>query len=581
VRVVIQEVQAISPAKFFADNRSIAGFGNPAKALYTSIRELVENSLDAAEYARIFPEIRVRLTRLSKDELKEIIGISEDIDKRLKELIKEKKKKREDNKEEEEVSEIFELIVADNGSGMAYNEIPILMGRVLTSTKYVLMQQRGRFGLGGKMVIIYSIQETNAPVEIWSARKQDNSISHYVLKIDLHKNEPIIRKAEKIPKKKFRDVWGRRLNQGTIIRVYILGDWPRSRRYILEYFKQMAIITPYATFIFEDPDGNVHIYERVTEEMPPPPKPTQYHLQGIDTQILTSLLKKTKAKTIKDFLTREFQRIGPKMAEAFLRVVGIDPKTPVNEITQNDKIIAAIVETARKFKLRSPDPNCLSPIGQKLLIEGIKKVLSPEFVYVVQRKPFAYAGHPMIVEIGIAYGGGVEPGIHLYRFANRVPLLYKEKSDVAWKVIESIDWSRYKIKRDEDPIAIFVSVVSTKIPFSETSKDFIDDFDILRKNIKLGLLEGLRKLKEFLSRKEKAMRQIKKRQMFIQYAGNIVRSISSIVKSDSRYKDWPEILEDNLYARLMDLIDEKLQLGATKTVEEISEDMQASGDMSE
>lgn len=564
-------VQVISPAKFFADNRSIAGFGNPAKALYTSIRELVENALDAAEMMKILPDIRLRLRRLTRRELKKIIGISDEIESRLKKLADERYHRKVIEGEEEVSAEILELIVADNGVGMAYNEIPILMGKVLSSTKYVLMQQRGRFGLGGKMVIIYSIQETNAPVEIWSARKEDDFVSHYVLKIDLHKNEPIIRLRERIKKTKFRDMWGRTLDHGTIIRVYILGDWNRAKRYILEYFKQMAIITPYATFIFEDPEGNLHIYERVTKEMPPPPKPTKYHLQGIDTQILTSLMKTTRAKTIRSFLLKEFQRTGRKLVQDFLRVVGIPPDTPVKEVLKDDKLIAAIVETARKMKLIPPDSSCLSPIGKKLLEEGIRKVLNPEFVYVVQRKPFSYAGHPMIVEIGIAYGGGISPGIHLYRFANRVPLLYKEKSDVAWKVIESIDWSRYKIKKDEDPIGIFVSVVSTKVPFSETSKDFMDDVDILRRNIKLGLLEGLRKLREYLSRKEKMLRKIKKRQLLLQYAGNLVRSISSIIKSDNKYRDDPIALEESLYAILIDLIDDKVQFETRGKVEEAVE----------
>jgi len=378
---------------------------------------------------------------------------------------------------------------------------------------------------------------------------------------------------EKIKKSKFRDVWGRKLDHGTIIKVYILGDWNRAKRYILEYFKQMAIITPYATFIFEDPESNLHIYERVTNEMPPPPKPTKYHLQGIDTQILTSLMKTTRAKTIKSFLLREFQRTGPKLVQNFLKVVGIPPDIPVKKVLDDDKLIAAIVETARKIKLIAPDPSCLSPLGKKLLEEGIRKVLNPEFVYVVQRKPFSYAGHPMIVEIGIAYGGSIPPGIHLYRFANRVPLLYKEKSDVAWKVIESIDWSRYKIKKDEDPIGIFVSVVSTKVPFSETSKDFMDDVDILRKNIKLGLLEGLRRLREYLSKKEKMLRKIKKRQLLLQYAGNLVRSISSIVKSDGKYKDNPIAMEENLYAILIDLIEEKVQFETKpRASEEIKEE---------
>jgi hypothetical protein len=39
----------------------VTGFDNPGKSLYTSIRELVENSLDAAEAIGVLPEVRHRL----------------------------------------------------------------------------------------------------------------------------------------------------------------------------------------------------------------------------------------------------------------------------------------------------------------------------------------------------------------------------------------------------------------------------------------------------------------------------------------------------------------------------------------
>lgn len=78
-----------SPAEFFADNKNIAGFDNvgavmhssnahlacripyaqdavppllqPGKSLYTSMRELVENSLDAAESINQLPDIQVTM----------------------------------------------------------------------------------------------------------------------------------------------------------------------------------------------------------------------------------------------------------------------------------------------------------------------------------------------------------------------------------------------------------------------------------------------------------------------------------------------------------------------------------------
>ncbi|RYR59667.1 hypothetical protein Ahy_A05g025575 [Arachis hypogaea] len=45
---VFVQICRISP-KFFAENKNIAGFDNPGKSLYTTVRELVENSLDSAE----------------------------------------------------------------------------------------------------------------------------------------------------------------------------------------------------------------------------------------------------------------------------------------------------------------------------------------------------------------------------------------------------------------------------------------------------------------------------------------------------------------------------------------------------
>ena len=54
--------QEISPADFFYRNRDIAGFTNPSRAIYSTIRELIENSLDACEISGILPDIYVRIS---------------------------------------------------------------------------------------------------------------------------------------------------------------------------------------------------------------------------------------------------------------------------------------------------------------------------------------------------------------------------------------------------------------------------------------------------------------------------------------------------------------------------------------
>lgn len=47
-----EQVTSQSAAEFFSEHQQIAGYDNPGKSLFTTIREFIENSLDAAESIR-------------------------------------------------------------------------------------------------------------------------------------------------------------------------------------------------------------------------------------------------------------------------------------------------------------------------------------------------------------------------------------------------------------------------------------------------------------------------------------------------------------------------------------------------
>ncbi len=70
---------------------------------------------------------------------------------------------------------------------MPHKDIPNLLGRVLSGTKYGVKQTRGKFGLGAKMALIWSKMSTGLPIEIHSARKGQSFVSYYKLDIDIHK----------------------------------------------------------------------------------------------------------------------------------------------------------------------------------------------------------------------------------------------------------------------------------------------------------------------------------------------------------------------------------------------------------
>src|SRR5205823_6906755 len=54
----------ISVSEFFAKNRHLLGFDNPRKALLTTVKEAVDNSLDACEEAGILPNVSVSIEDL-------------------------------------------------------------------------------------------------------------------------------------------------------------------------------------------------------------------------------------------------------------------------------------------------------------------------------------------------------------------------------------------------------------------------------------------------------------------------------------------------------------------------------------
>jgi DNA topoisomerase-6 subunit B len=73
---------------------------------------------------------------------------------------------------------------------MPHDDIPDLLGRVLSGTKYGVKQTRGKFGLGAKMALIWSKMSTGLPIQIWSALKKQSYVSYYKLDIDIHKSPP-------------------------------------------------------------------------------------------------------------------------------------------------------------------------------------------------------------------------------------------------------------------------------------------------------------------------------------------------------------------------------------------------------
>lgn len=67
-----------------------------------------------------------------------------------------------------------------------------------------------------------------------------------------------------------------------------------------------------------------------------------------------------------------------------------------------------------------------------------------------------FEGHAFIVEAAVSIGGKeLKPGINVYRFANRIPLLFEGGSDVITRTAtKRINWNAYKINQSSDKVCV-------------------------------------------------------------------------------------------------------------------------------
>eukprot|EP00049_Salpingoeca_infusionum_P004710 m.82729 g.82729 ORF g.82729 m.82729 type:complete len:1030 (+) comp12697_c0_seq8:104-3193(+) len=578
-------VESRSPAEFFAENKSIAGFDNPGKSLYTTIREFVENGLDAAETANVLPSLSVQVHKVANHCISDLYGKKKLAAKAARELkqapptptptatdsildttssaptaaVKVAASKKD--------THFYRVTCRDNGIGMPHKGVPLMLGRVLSGTKYSLKQARGRFGLGAKMALIWAKMTSSKPLEVFTAEIGSKYITHCVLDIDLQLNEPKILVYEKLPNNGsvrpdntdittelfpptdhfdtslvLPEGW-----HGTHISVVIQGNWSSGggssyRWNIIKYMRRLAIITPYAEFLLEyrdaDPSQTKYnmkvIYPRRSHICPPLPKEVCHHPSSVDLVVVEALIRQAGEQDLLRFLQKKFSCINSREAKATVEQLGhkFSEEMPVSQLKKKE--LQHLVEflTSPQRKWRNPSKTILSPAGSYNLYLGITKELKPDLIVTYVESTQVYQGHPFIVEAAVSLGGkSVQAGINVYRFANRIPLIFEEKSDVISKTASEIRWGSYKINKTTDKIGVFVSIVSTKVPFKGTGKEFIsDDIPPIKKAVRSALMHCCGQLRSKIARKKAAQANKDRKSSLTKYIPTVCKSIFSVLQ---------------------------------------------------
>lgn len=518
----------IAVSEFFAKNRHLLGFDNPRKALLTTVKEAVDNSLDACEEAGILPEIWVKIEALNGGKTKKAD------DKDAPALIGAPVPEAGVNLN---AATRFRVTVRDNGPGIVKQQIPNVFGRLLYGSKFHrLRMSRGQQGIGISAAGMYGLLTTGQSVTIISRTGRKKPAHRFELQMDTLKNRADIVSDEELP------TWiadGVEMDQGTEVSIVLEAKFQRGRASVDEYMEQTAIANPHALFHYTAPDGQHRDFPREVHEVPPSPEAILPHPYGVELGVLIRMLRETNSYKLGAFLQNEFSCVGPAVAKEICTKAGLTVDSYCSRIAREeaDALHKAIQET----KIKSPPTTCLVPIGAQQILKGLLKEIKAEFYTAETREPSVYRGNPFQVEVGIAYGGQLpadEPA-RVIRFANRVPLLYQPAACAITRGTIDTNWRNYGLSQPrnslpEGPLVVFVHIASVWVPFTSESKEAVAGYDEIMKEISLALMTCGRKLKSYINKRKHIARESQRRHIFERYIGELVMAVERMTKVDAK-----------------------------------------------
>jgi DNA topoisomerase-6 subunit B len=382
--------RSISVSEFFAKNRHLLGFDNPRKALLTTVKEAVDNSLDACEEAGIAPEIWVHIESAGENRFK--VGIQ------------------------------------DNGPGIVKRQIPLIFGKLLYGSKFHrLRMSRGQQGIGISAAGMYGMLTTGKPVKIISKISIRKPTHYYEIQIDTKTNNPEILNGKgdgvDIPpndagrkyiakhgieweshyESESEDKPPKELKSGTRVTIELEGIHKRGRGSVDEYLEQTAIANPHVTMHYKEPDDTVTTYRRSTRELPHEPKEIKPHPYGVELGRLVTMLKDSSVPTLSQFLTSSFSSVSPAVARRICEGASVSTRASARKIGRDEA--DALYRSIQETKIKAPATDCISPIGEDLILKGLHHVVPGEFYTAATRPPAVYRGNPFQIEVGLTYGG--------------------------------------------------------------------------------------------------------------------------------------------------------------------------------
>ncbi len=263
----------ISVSEFFAKNRHLLGFDNPRKALLTTVKEAVDNALDACEEAGILPDVTVVIEELDEGARAQRNKGTKGGGADEKELASERRGTQTPSASERRGTQSlrYRVTVIDNGPGIVRKQVEHIFGRLLYGSKFHrLKMSRGQQGIGISAAGMYGLLTTGRPMVIHTRPNASKRAHHIELAMNTKTNRaevtvddetddfPIARLSGLTPGTRDLASRGEFLSPdiyrtGTSVSIELEGKYQRGRGSVDEFLELTAIANPHARITFVPP----------------------------------------------------------------------------------------------------------------------------------------------------------------------------------------------------------------------------------------------------------------------------------------------------------------------------------------
>lgn len=494
------QIRTSSTAEYFAKNLQQVGFSSPIKAVLTTVKEAVDNSLDACEEAGILPSLKVIIK-------KEGVGSSRN-------------------------SDLISIVVEDNGPGLEEKHLAKVFGEYLASSKFGQGRcSRGQQGIGISAATTWA-QLTNAKgVKVITKTKKMTKALSVLVNMDIKNNKGVVKDKKEISIDKDHGLRVEFLIDG---RVQLKGEGG-----LLTYLEGTILVNPHLEIEYDLIGQMARKVLRVTDIVPEIPPSTLPHPHTMKLGEFLHHANLYGESTLKKFFQTGFSRINQTVFND-LKKLGIK-NTLFNKKLKavNQQEYKDIFQALQQVSLPNPSTRSVLIVGEEGLTESIHRLGDIDFFSVITRKPKICDYKSVVVEVAIARlkskSQEGESYIQLLRFANRVPLQFDKASCAITKAVESVNWRSYGLVQSRKalpvgPYVFAISVTSPFIKFKNASKETIDASEELVDEIRLTLMQAGQKLNKHIRKELHTEDLLRKKEYIKKFAPILIKKLKDVTK---------------------------------------------------